>query len=288
MGYAARSDSSVQRKSLSHVAVAIYRGRSCNVFGWRYTAMFLQTYVVPVCLCEIGDTSVKIVRLIGSAFFINETGAFLTARHVIDAAQSFAGESQLAIGLAVKRDNGRSETTGFVLISAWESAPDPFDIVIGQVSYSCETVLKVQNIGITEWKEVATFGYPLTALSGPQEAPELNIRCHRGYIQRLTRPGDIHIGQHPNGFELSFPISQGLSGAPLFVHAGDHDVVIGVCVSSYRSEIVEYDHTEVYENGTRFSEKRLKIEEYGFAHDIRALAESWRPALLANKRLSEL
>jgi hypothetical protein len=239
--------------------------------------MFLETWVVPVCLYDQQGATANIRELFGTAFFINNRGHFMTARHVVESVEAAAQSKSLDVGLVIKLDNGASAKSGIVPILHRAFAPEPFDIVVGLVDYRCKTHLAFEEIAIEVWQDIATYGYPINAVSGDPGELNLNIRCHKGYIQRLTKPADIPFGSHPEGFELSFLLSQGLSGAPVFVYKGDRDVVIGVSVGSIRSEIVEDKHEQIEEDGRIFRETRLKIDEYGLAHDIRSLL-GWLPA----------
>ena len=134
---------------------------------------------------------------------------------------------------------------------------------------------------------MATFGYPINAITPVLDSLHLNIRCHKGHIQRLTNPDDIPFGKHPSGFELNFLLSKGLSGSPLFVPKGPRDFVVGVCVSSIRSETIEDQYEEINEDGQIYRESKLSINEYGFAHDIRPLFDM-KPAIYDGQSLSEL
>jgi hypothetical protein len=248
--------------------------------------MHLQSYVIPVCLYAIEAERATIKELIGTAFFVNGNGVFLTARHVLESAAVNASQKNLLVGLVLKDEGGKSAASVIAGVIQSEFAPEPYDIAIGQVNYQCETLLTLSPLGIEVWQEVATFGYPLHAVSGDPTALRLNIRCHKGYVQRLLQPGDVPIGPNPNGFELSFLLSRGLSGAPLFVHQQPKDIVIGVCVGSFRTELIEDEYLEVLENGASYKEVKLKIEEYGTAHDLRPLYD-WRPILLNGLTLLE-
>lgn len=57
-------------------------------------------------------------------------------------------------------------------------------------------------------------------------------------------------------------------------------------MGSMRSELVEDERLEVLENGSTNRELKVKIEEYGVAHDLRPLYK-WRPAGLHGKSLLE-
>jgi hypothetical protein len=262
------------------------RGKENSIYRIGFH-MFLQSYVVPVCLFEESRDQINIRELQGSAFFINNTGAFLSARHVMEGAEAAAEKKNLKVGLVVKLDEGKSQKSGIAPISFREFAPKPFDIVIGQAPYRCNTLLRLSNMNIEVWKDIGTFGYPINAVGGDPTSMRLNLRCHKGYIQRLTLPEDLPFGPHPPGFELSFVLSKGLSGAPLFVHENETDSVIGVCVGTIRSEIIEDQIEEIDSSGQKYRESRLKIDEYGLAQDIRPLL-GWLPDAFGGKSLAEI
>lgn len=246
--------------------------------------MFLQSYVVPVCTYEKRGGKAHLKSLHGTAFFINSSGAFISAGHVMNEAQKYSTENGLRIGLCVKGNYGTSTDSMITHIEEFERAPKPFDIAIGQTQHFCETKLAIRDEPVHEWQDVATYGYPINAVSGSSEGPKYNIRCKKGYVQRTTQPDDIPLGSHPNGFELSFLVDKGMSGGPLFISKGKIDVVIGVCVASYRSQILEDRFEETDENGFKIIREIAKIDEYGFAHDLRSLL-NWQPNFCGGRSL---
>ena len=154
-----------------------------------------------------------------------------------------------------------------------EAAPEPYDACLLQTDYlNRRTFLTFGGPPVEVWQDVATCGYPINALTGPPEALFLNLRAHRGYVQRILKPDDLPFGPHPAGFELSFLLSRGLSGAPLFVKGKFKDIAIGICTSSMRSETIENQRTEVLEGGETYRELQLRIDEFGVAQDLRPLS----------------
>ncbi len=250
--------------------------------------MFLQSFVTPVYLYTVNDKQAHVEELIGSSFFINSNGLFITARHVIEYAEKKAQTEGYLLGVAVKDKHGTHKKSMIAKVKLKEFAPEPNDIAIGLVNYQCDPWFCLQDREVEVWQDVATYGYPLGAVShNPENLLSLNIRCHKGYIQRLLRPGDIPFGPNPPSFELSFLLSRGLSGAPLFIHKRPKDIVIGVCVGSVKSETVEHESLEVDNDGRRYSEKKVSIEQYGLAHDLRPLYQ-WKPEVLGGKTLIEV
>jgi hypothetical protein len=248
---------------------------------------YLQSYVVPLCTFTFVDDNAYIQSVLGTCFFINGLGDFITARHVLDEAERIHRETGHFFGLIGKAEDGTSASEQYVGVSNIERAPTPFDIVLGHAVSRPPTALQFGSVNVTHWQDVASFGYPATAHGGDPRNKRINIRSYKGYIHRATEPSDMKIGDHPHGFEVSFTASPGMSGAPLFIPNAPKDIVIGVMVSSFRGETIEAEIEEILEDGTVFKESRRRIEEYGFAHDIRPLLD-WKPDNYNGQTLLEI
>lgn len=246
---------------------------------------FLQSYVVPVCLYRMDGTLADLRKAVGTAFFVGRMGFYLTARHVLQQAFAEARQEGLLVGLNVKADQGLSLVNVVQQVVVYENAPDPYDVAVGFGNYIPQTTIKLQPFETAVWQEIATMGYPASSHVMDNGALWINMRGHRGYIQRPTIPRDMHSGSHPNGFELSFLLSPGMSGCPIFTVPDE--VLIGVGVGSYRSELIEDDITEVNDNGHTYREQRLRIEQYGFAHDIAGLLD-WEADLFGGLTLADI
>lgn len=252
--------------------------------------MYLQSHVVPVCSYVRQSTMRSTIKALhGSAFFIDERGTFLTARHVVEGAIERAEADSSAWGLCQKYDQGKSPLNVMCKVLRFEFAPAPFDIAVGQSSYPSTTILTLsRHADAHEWSDVVTMGYPLTIVEWDSTRwDKLPLRCHKGYIQRVIPTGEMKLGDAAPGFELSFQISKGTSGAPVFISRHPKDVVVGVCVGSVRRELVEYEHVEVIAPGKELQERRLKIDEYGLAHDLRPLLD-WKPAMFNGRSLLDV
>jgi hypothetical protein len=250
------------------------------------SAAFLQSYIVSICLCEDRGTSVALRSHVGTAFFFSKAGYFMTARHVVEEAIAKSISTGLRVGLAVKGEHGSSEDTEVHLVddSDFENCPDPFDIAVGHVSYFVDTPLLFREFAPSLWQEVATLGYPASAIVPEGDGFWANLRAQRGYIQRATIPRDIHIGDHPNGFELSFVLSAGMSGCPIFT---PDQMIIGVGVSTIQSELLDAEFTEVSEDGATYHERKVKLEQFGFAHDTSSLL-NWSAEIFEGRTLLEV
>ena len=245
---------------------------------------FLQDYVVPVCQAEKSVSSARLTRLEGTAFFINPNGFFLTAGHVLRVVT--ADSSGLTWGLNLK--GLTSNHNFFAPLGEIEFAPAPFDIGIGRVHHPSQSWFTPCSAdGIRGWRDVATLGYPASALNTTPEKFNIHLRLLKGYVQREINEDELPVHRpHPHCYELSFPIPNGLSGSPLFSAEGQGQQLIGVCVGSFDVEIVIDNFTEVDDQGRTFSEKRARVEQYGIAHSILPLWD-WRPSLLKGKSLKE-
>lgn len=247
--------------------------------------MYLSSYVTPVCLFIRDGEIADLQKLIGTAFFIGCGGYFLTARHVLEQALAAANESGQEVCLVVKGQNGRSEESRVVQLERHEFAPQPYDIAAGWIPYHPRSPLKIQPFEASVWTDVAALGYPESASVMDGGALWMNIRGYRGHIQRPTIPRDMRIGNHPNGFELSFLLGPGSSGGPVFTTRDE--VVIGVAVASFSSQHIEDEFTEIDHQGNEYREKRVRIEQFGFAHDITGLL-GWRADIFGGASLQEI
>lgn len=246
----------------------------------------LQSYIIPVCLYEDADGEAHLQKAIGTAFCIGKMGFFLTARHVLEQAFQEARETKKKVGLNIKGQQGRSSDNYVIKLQQYEFAPYPYDIAVGFTEYHPETPIRLGQIDVGVWLDVATAGYPASShVTTDDTALWINMRAHKGYVQRPTIPRDMHVGKHPNGFELSFLLSPGMSGCPIFTV--DDEILIGVGVGSYKSETIEDQIIEVQDNGEKYVEQKVRIEQYGFAHDIRELLD-WKAGLFAGKTLFEV
>lgn len=247
--------------------------------------LYLQSYVVPVCLFIDEDGVANLRKLIGTAFFIGRGGFYLTARHVLEQAFSEAERDGREVCLVVKNEHGRSDENRVLKIDKYEFAPEPYDVAVGWVGYHPEPPLKVQPFHASVWQDVGALGYPEAASVMEGEALWMNVRGYRGYVQRPTIPRDMKLGNHPNGYELSFLLGPGSSGGPVFTVPDE--ILIGIGVGSYKSEHVEDEFTEVDDDGREYRERRVRIEQFGFAHEIAGLLD-WRPDVFGGGSLQEI
>jgi hypothetical protein len=224
-------------------------------------------------------------RLHGTGFFISNDGFCLTARHVIEVGGADCDQNGGELGICPIKDDGAGSWVAKIIDQ--EFAPEPFDIALLRTQHMSHTFFRINDCQVDNWKDVATSGYPAGIVR--QEAGRffMQQRAHKGYIQRLIPPNTLPNKQrHPRCFELSFPITLGLSGSPLFVHAGSFDYLVGVCVGTVESRIVAYETLEYQDNAMKLHEKVAKIEEFGIAESMDPLLD-WKPRLFGGPTLRE-
>lgn len=246
---------------------------------------FLETFIVPVCRFSETSGSALICEFFGTAFFINGNGVFLTASHVMSAAYQSIEVSGGFIGLCIRPADGSGNVASRV--TSIDEAKPPYDICIGTVDANFPTSLTLGNSPVTVWQEVASYGYPATAQNRTAGEFWMYGRGFRGYVHRLVAVGQMPGATHPDAFETSFPMPQGLSGSPLFVRGPEKNSVIGICVGVNRGESTEFLLEELQANGELITERRVRIEEYGIAHDLRPLLD-WQPANLGGHTLRDI
>jgi len=250
----------------------------------------LQDFIAP--LVRLEGTTTNIGSHHGTAFFINPSGIFLTARHVVEECQQHI-DKHGGRGALVMRHSATARVAG--LITQVEYADPPFDIAIGRVDKASKSFFLFDPAAkLWMWTDVYAAGYPVSAasLSGPMK--DIDARGFKGTILRQVRRGQLGT-DHPDLLELSFAITNGLSGAPLVLRdVADHEgkpipyfFLAGVCVGSTEAEVVAFSHTEVQDAERTFKEKTSRIEQYGIAHDLRSLGD-WRPQILDGKSLKEV
>jgi hypothetical protein len=241
-----------------------------------------------VCRYFVRDKTVWVEQLHGTAFLVNSDGYFVTASHVLRNGEVDVQENGGQLGIfPMQSMEGKPQSFTYPIL-AIEYAFAPFDICVVRTAYKCPTFFRLGQRDVEVWQEVATLGYPVSVTHKSAEHYKVRQRGHRGYVQRWIRAGDGLLGESPSSFELSFPVTRGMSGAPLFIHQRNHtELVIGVCVGSLSTESVDYENVIVEEGGATLKEKKVRVEEFGIAHDVRPLHE-WRLEIANGKTLLEL
>ena len=249
------------------------------------TGPYLETGIVPVCRFDDSSGVALIRGFYGTAFFISHSGIFLTASHVIDEATQAEGAQGGFLGLCGRPPDGGGNVA--CPITSFEAAAAPYDISVGTIDAGFPNILTLGDVPIGVWREVVSYGYPATAQNLSNNEFWMYGRGFKGYVHREVKSGQLPGNPHPDAFETSFSMPQGLSGSPLFVYTPSSQIAVGVCVGVTRGETTEYMFEEVQANGETHREMRIRVEEYGLAHDLRPLL-GWRPSNLGGRSLAEV
>jgi hypothetical protein len=171
-------------------------------------------YVIPV----LNVQSSRRITLHGTAFFLNSTGVFMTAGHVIRAAQENAARTNGTVAIATSIPGTTAGAPSPVL--EFSLAEAPYDIAIGTTGAASKALFRLAgSLDGTMLRNVITFGYPASAAQGgdPRSPISLGLRAHKGYILRRLPQGRLLNHDHPAAFELNFAVPSAMSGAPLLL-----------------------------------------------------------------------
>jgi hypothetical protein len=245
----------------------------------------MQSVVASICRVKNKDDGLFVEQLHGTGFYINDSGYLLTAKHVIEKGRLDVQEN--GGFLAFCPSLGMNKGNAILPLIQIEFAPNGFDVALVKTNSNSTTFYKYEKVEVGPWRDIATFGYPASVVHRYLDQFRIQCRYHKGYIQREVPRDRTPDGNNPPLFEVNFPITQGLSGAPLFLRADPKDVLVGICVGSTQSQLVIYEETEIEEDGAKYQERVVKVEEFGIVHDIRELG-SWLPGISNGKDFEEL
>jgi len=199
-------------------------------------------------------------RYLGCGFFLNEDGYFATCAHVVKAIKP--GE-----GLGLMRAN-----TNQVIFVQSVNSHSEFDFSILKVNYKPNHVLVFHENEVVTGNDVYAFGYYNSRRDG--DDLKISFQIFKGYVSsEWYHEGTLDAEKAV--FQLSFPVLNGFSGAPLFINQEvcgmlfvNRETSITVSHSKYE-EVVEEENKK-----TLTVEKVQRIYEAGVAHQIKHVL-SW-------------
>lgn len=215
----------------------------------QYSGLAPSKYICPLGVLDDDG----IARFAGTGFGIQRRGVVLTASHVVANATS-PDEIILGIGegrlLRAHHIERHPETDLAALFIDSDRAPSCFSL--GEPP--------------EEWgdfplgTEISSYGFPYRDESNGRKT--LEPRLMRGHIQRHFRHVSHRSRRHFHAIELSFPISLGQSGSPVFL---DHAVrsAIAVVTDNFDSSRVLEVEEEYKQDGGREVHKTSRIVSFG-------------------------
>jgi len=233
----------------------------------------IEEAVFPICAFDMRGELANARRLLGSGFFIDGDGHFLTAGHV---ATAFKGAKP---GLFYRPDPINQPHLNRV---AWivEYEVGPSDLATGKVLIQTDRYFDQIGTASDIWMDVWACGYAESAVLLGGDRFISPLRGLKGHIQRTIQDGltdDLPV--EGKVYELSFPVPKGMSGSPLYRPRDGKLDLIGVCVASRVAEMVDFENLSIDENGNQYNERKVRIEQYGVATAIET-ALDWTPAIL--------
>jgi hypothetical protein len=236
--------------------------------------MSIQDHVVAVVRFTMDRPgAVTLVDAVGTAFFIDDRGTFLTAASALAASVPGAG-----LGLAVRMRDAQAMAT-IVPVLARECADPPWDVAIGRADLATRRSFVLAGAQATSpiWESVCGYGCVALDRRSAGRPPVPVLRALRGNLMReLPAEGE----RAPPGFESSFTVPARMRGAPVFVLERPRARLFGICVGN--GSLGELD-----DPASPAGEGRLAADAHGLVQDLRGLA-GWRPASLEGASLREV
>lgn len=191
-------------------------------------------------------------RFIGSGFWVDSKGHFLTCKHVLEELK----EGQFP---AIAQPFG-DKPDRFIPVLKSESHPK-FDMAVCAAACSTPNRFLPPRMGsVLPGLDVSAFGFTEFGKTG--QSLNIDVRYLKGHVSRTsTEPYGLPT---PHVVEVSFGSPSGFSGAPLLVDLH----VVGMLYSNVESKLQGYSISEVQEGDSLYRETAYRIYEYGLSHRL--------------------
>lgn len=212
----------------------------------------LDPYIFPLFSVTQGQEIVHVHRFLGTGFWIDQEGHFLTCKHIFE---SMKPEELPTIGQPFGEKSDR-----FIPVLKFMAHPK-FDVAVGRAPKSKERGVLARYEGpVGLGLDVQAFGFTDSGKVG--RSYELDVRLLRGYV---TRHSEDSLGlPSPSLLEVSFGSPSGFSGSPLLINTE----VVGVLYRNVETKLEAYSVSEATEGQSQFREVAYRIYEYGIAHRL--------------------
>ncbi|MBU0528535.1 serine protease [bacterium] len=203
----------------------------------------MEEYLYPIFIVN----NHKIDRFVGSSFFINRKGDFITCKHLKDDLKQ--GE-YLALYDFINKKACPVEN---ILHHPQK------DFCVGKVHINSYKILTFYEGQINLGMDIRTVGF--TYCGNPSGVPRIEPRLLKGYIVRYSSIPDKEWAN--STCELSFPAYKGFCGSPVLTI---NDELIGMIYGSNISKYSEHTIIESTENGKTKIEKQFSIIDFALIH----------------------
>jgi S1-C subfamily serine protease len=223
------------------------------------TRPLMEMIVFPIIKALYYGNGTEVHTLIGTGFFFDSTGLFLTARHVFEdrgSAFDLEGASGLAVYCVHSVDLARKMVARRIDVSSVKTHRET-DIAAGRVEKNqfgqandsiTQSDLRLTahfnhmtSTDIPVGTRVWTVAYPLATISNQPGHVQIHSQSD-AYEGQITAhyPGGRDRGlMHWPCYETDMEIKKGASGGPVFV-AGSGGVVFGVNCTGFDPHSVSY------------------------------------------------
>ena len=210
----------------------------------------IADYVFPIVSGTPGREIFSVDRFIGSGFWVDSVGHFLTCHHVLENLK----EGQCP---AIAKPFGE-ERDRYIPIIASEAHPK-FDFAMGTVKLvQPSKFLPLYEGPVVPGLDVSAFGFTEWEKSG--QSLQIDARYLKGHV---TRTSDESQGlPTPKLVEVSFGSPSGFSGTALLVDFK----IAGMLYSNVETKLNSYSITEVLDGNSEYRETAYRIYEYGLSH----------------------
>ena len=219
--------------------------------------------IFPIVLQSAGP---RRYSFLGTGFFVQPDGTFMTAKHVVDAVPPSSS-------LAAVDTRAQPPSPGLHLIEDLRLSPD-YDIAIGRIpSWGLPYPLELSEAEPALNADLITLEFSQTSVqAGPDGLRHLNLvhSARKGHVVREYVTDSLPITPTPTHvLELSFPALRGASGAPVVAELRPQPgAVVGLLVANVERHLMPAQ-VERIEDDTGVVEERRYFLPLG-------LAISWR------------
>lgn len=212
----------------------------------------ISEFVFPIVSGTPGSDEFRVDRFIGSGFWVDSAGHFVTCGHVLDALKEGQCPA-IAQPFGNKRDH---------YIPVLQSQRHPkFDMAMGTARLTRPSKFLPPYEGhVVPGLNVSAFGFTEWGKSG--QSLQIDVRYLKGHI---TRTSEESQGlPTARVVEVSFGSPSGFSGTPLLADFR----VAGMLYNNVETKLQGYSVSEVRDGNNEYHETAYRIYEYGLSHHV--------------------